>query len=120
MYQCVSRLRRLVHKRNTCNALCGAAHAAARTIPKEASMERFDFEQQDLAGWHSVAGQWGVEEMLGAPSGQRVLVQRATANAFNVIVAPPVSYTDVDVSVCFKPMAGREDASGGIVFRFAA
>jgi len=83
-------------------------------------MERFDFEQQDLAGWHSVAGQWGVEEMLGAPSGQRVLVQRATANAFNVIVAPPVSYTDVDVSVCFKPMAGREDASGGIVFRFAA
>jgi hypothetical protein len=26
---------------------------------------------------------------------------------------------DVDISVRFKPMAGREDASGGIVFRFA-
>jgi len=82
-------------------------------------MERFDFEQQRLEGWHSVAGQWLVEEMPGAPSGQRVLVQRAMENAFNVLVAPSASYTDVDVSVQFKPMAGREDASGGIVFRFA-
>jgi len=82
-------------------------------------MERFDFEQQGIEGWHSVAGQWRVEEMPGAPSGQRVLVQRATENAFNVIVAPSASHTDVDVSVQFKPMAGREDASGGIVFRFA-
>jgi hypothetical protein len=35
-----------------------------------------------------------------------------------VIVAPPGPYGDVDVSVKFKPMSGREDASGGIVFRF--
>jgi hypothetical protein len=35
-----------------------------------------------------------------------------------VIVAPPGPYTDVDVSMRFKPMSGREDASGGIVFRF--
>jgi hypothetical protein len=46
------------------------------------------------------------------------LVQRATDNAFNVIVAPGGPSTDVDVSVRFKPMSGREDASGGIVFRF--
>ncbi|MBI3626404.1 MAG: DUF1080 domain-containing protein, partial [Candidatus Rokubacteria bacterium] len=39
-------------------------------------------------------------------------------NAFNVIVAPGGPYTDVDVSVRFKPISGREDASGGIVFRF--
>ena len=83
-------------------------------------MERFDFAQQGLEGWHAVAGRWGVEDMPGAPSGQRVLVQRATENAFNVIVAPSGPYTDLDVSVHFKPMAGREDASGGIVFRFAA
>ena len=57
--------------------------------------------------------------MSGAPSGKRVLVQRAVENPFNVIVAPSALYTDVDVSVRFKPMAGREDASGGIVFRFA-
>jgi hypothetical protein len=82
-------------------------------------MECFDFQQQGIASWHAVAGQWGVEDMPGAPSGQRVLVQRATENAFNVIVAPSGPYADIDVSVRFKPMAGREDASGGIVFRFA-
>src|SRR5207245_11635086 len=53
-----------------------------------------------------------------APSGTRVLVQRATNNEFNVIVAP-TSYADVDVTMKFKPISGREDASGGIVFRFS-
>ena len=56
--------------------------------------------------------------MAGAPSGKKVLVQRATENAFNVIVAPGGPYGDVDVSMKFKPISGREDASGGIVFRF--
>ncbi len=34
-----------------------------------------------------------------------------------MIVAPGV-FGDVDVSVRFEPLSGREDASGGIVFRF--
>src|SRR5438105_2734019 len=45
--------------------------------------------------------------MPGAPSSQWVLVQRATENVFNVIVAPSGPYTDMDISVRFKPMAGR-------------
>jgi hypothetical protein len=57
--------------------------------------------------------------MPGVPEGKRVLVQRATGSAFNVIVAPPGPYTDVDVSTRFYPISGREDASGGIVFRYA-
>jgi hypothetical protein len=56
--------------------------------------------------------------MAGAPSGKKVLVQRATKNEFNVIVAPAGPFTDVDVSMKFKPISGRQDASGGIVFRF--
>jgi len=36
-----------------------------------------------------------------------------------VIVAPGGPYADVDVSARFKPMSGREDASGGLVFRFS-
>jgi hypothetical protein len=56
--------------------------------------------------------------MAGAPSGTRVVVQRALKNAFNVVVADAGPYRDVDVSVRFKPISGREDASGGIVFRF--
>jgi len=80
---------------------------------------RFDFEKKDLGGWQTVDGRWAIEDMAGAPSGQAVLVQRAVDNTFNVIVAPGGPYTDVDVSVRFKPISGAEDASGGIVFRFA-
>src|SRR5215510_15667556 len=94
------------------------AHAAELQVPEEAAMARFDFEQQGIEGWKTVDGQWVVEEMHGAPSGQRVLVQRATTNAFNMIVAPPGPYTDIDVSLRFKTMAGQEDASGAIVFHF--
>jgi len=85
----------------------------------DAAEAKLDFEAGGIDGWTTVAGQWVVEEMAGAPSGKRVLMQRATKNEFNVIVAPPGPFSDVDVSVKFKPIAGREDASGGIVFRFA-
>ncbi len=80
---------------------------------------KFDFEMAGIEGWSVVSGEWAVEDTPGAPSGKKALVQRATKNDFNVIVAPPGPFTDVDVSMKFKPMSGREDASGGIVFRFA-
>ncbi len=97
--------------------LVGAAlmvDAAELKLPSGILAERFDFGQKGLEGWRPVDGRWVVDEM----SGRRVLVQRAVENAFNVIVAPGGPYTDVDVSVRFKPISGREDASGGIVFRF--
>jgi hypothetical protein len=86
-------------------------------VPDNVPTTAFDFETTGIEGWSTVAGRWAVEDMAGAPSGKRVLVQRATTNEFNVIVAPG-SYADVDVSMKFKPISGREDASGGIVFRF--
>jgi 3-keto-disaccharide hydrolase len=88
-------------------------------LPEGTAVQTFDFEAAALDGWTTVTGQWTVEDMAGAPSGQRVLVQRATKNEFNVIVAPPGPYADVDDSVKFRPISGREDASGGIVFPFA-
>jgi 3-keto-disaccharide hydrolase len=87
-------------------------------LPDSVPVERVDFETKGIEGWTTVDGQWAIEDMAAAPSGKRVLVQRATGNAFNVIVAPFGPYADVDVSVRFKPISGREDASGGIVFRF--
>jgi 3-keto-disaccharide hydrolase len=87
-------------------------------VPDDVPAERFDFETKGVEGWTTVDGQWTVEEMDGAPSGKRVLVQRATKNEFNVIVAPPGPYGDADITMKFKPISGREDASGGIVFRF--
>jgi hypothetical protein len=89
------------------------------TMPGDTPELKFDFEAKGIEGWTTVTGQWAIEAMTGAPGGDKVLVQRATTNEFNVIVAPPGPYADVEVSMKFKPIAGREDASGGIVFRFA-
>jgi hypothetical protein len=87
-------------------------------VSNEVSEHTLDFEARGIEAWATVTGQWAVEDMADAPSGRRVLVQRATKNEFNVIVAPSGPYSDVDVSMKFKPISGKEDASGGIVFRF--
>jgi hypothetical protein len=97
-----------------------ATGLVAAAAGQSEAQTRFDFDARGLEGWTTVAGQWAIEAMAGAPSGKKVLVQRATRNAFNVIVAPPGPFTDVDVTVRFLPISGREDASGGIVFRFTA
>jgi len=107
----------------TVTALAMARHRAVAAAPVELKLpddvptQTYDFDSKGIEGWMTVAGQWAVEEMAGAPSGAKVLVQRATKNEFNVIVAP-TAYGDVDVTMKFKPISGRQDASGGIVFRF--
>jgi hypothetical protein len=93
------------------------AAPAELQVPDGVPTTTFDFDIRGTEGWTIGAGEWGIEEMAGAPSGRKVLVQRATKNEFNVIVAPE-SYAGVDIAVRFKPISGREDASGGIVFRF--
>jgi hypothetical protein len=107
--------RRKLLRGATCLGLA-TAMGGGPTMAAESEI-RFDFKQP-LDGWQTVAGQWGIEEMQGA-SGGRALVQRATNNAFNVIVAPAGPFTNVVASVRFKPISGREDASAGIVFRFS-
>jgi hypothetical protein len=93
--------------------------ASSRWPPARAAApeRRFDFSS-DIRDWQVVDGEWGVEDMPGAERG-KALVQRSTKNAFNVIVAPDGPWQNIDVSVRFKPISGREDASGGIVFRFS-
>src|SRR5215510_5086589 len=95
-----------------------AAAVEELRLPNDVPTEKFDFDSKGILGWTTVDGQWVVEDMPGAPVGKKVLMQKATKNAFNVIVAPAGPYTDVDVSVKFDPLSGKEDASGGIVFRF--
>lgn len=98
-------------------AALGAGMAASPARIGAAAEQRFDFTKP-LEGWQIVTGKWAIEA-TGDATGGPALLQRATDNTFNVIVAPGGPYGDVEVSVRFKPIAGREDASGGIVFRFA-
>jgi hypothetical protein len=101
------------------SATMGATIAIGDHLASPASaQEAYDFSKP-LDGWETVAGRWATEEVAGAAQGGRALVQRATDNEFNVIVAPGGPYDDVIVTMRFKPISGREDASGGIVFRFA-
>src|SRR5499433_3153709 len=95
-----------------------AAAVEELRLPNDVPTEKFDFDSKGIQDWTTLAGQWVVEDMAGAPVGKKVLMQKATKNAFNVIVAPSGPYMDVDVFVKFDPLSGKEDASGGIVFRF--
>jgi len=106
-------------RRHLITAAIGASMSIETGFARaQSSPLSFDFTKP-LDGWTIVSGQWAIEEVAGATREGRALMQRATANDFNVIVAPGGPYANVDVSVRFKPMSGREDASGGIVFRFA-
>src|SRR5258707_1456772 len=98
--------------------LWSCASTASRFAWSAGPDERFEFTKL-LDGWEIISGAWGIEEVAGAARDGRALVQRATNNKFNVILAPGGPHGDVDVSVRFKPISGSEDASGGIVFRFS-
>ncbi len=74
------------------------------------------------AGW--VAGatgsgkaRWAVEADATAPSAPHVLRQSGAA-AFPWCVKKDVSIADGFVEVKFKPIAGREDQAGGVVWRW--
>jgi hypothetical protein len=102
----------------TAAAIGASMSIGSRFARSQASALRLDFTKP-LEGWTTVSGKWAIEDVAGASQGGHALVQRATNNDFNVIVAPGGPYDIVDVSVRFKPISGREDASGGIAFRFA-
>lgn len=66
-----------------------------------------------LTDWDLVEGMWE-----GRGSGNAaVLAQTSTDRAFPVALWKRRQFSDVDVRVRFKPLSGKIDASGGIVFR---
>ena len=74
------------------------------------------------AGWRAgVTGrgspQWSVEADASAPSKPNVLKQ-AGSGTFPWCVRPDVSVADGYVEVRFKPLTGREDQAGGLVWRW--
>ena len=63
--------------------------------------------------WNFVAGQW----VRRASGGRQVLAQTAETQPWAVAILEDQKFADVDVSVRFRPISGKEDASGGIIFR---
>jgi hypothetical protein len=60
---------------------------------------------------------WAVETDASAPSGPNVLKQGGVAT-FPWCVKNNISTTDGTVEVKFKPVAGKEDQAGGVVWRW--
>ena len=67
-----------------------------------------DFEK-DNPKWNFAAGKWVRR------SG--VLAQTAETQPWAVAILEDRKFGDVDVTVKFRPISGKEDASGGIIFR---
>jgi hypothetical protein len=67
------------------------------------------------------APQWEIRRDLSAPTQPYVLAQVSTdptGNRFPLAILDSVQFRDGDVSVRLKPVAGRQDEAGGVVFRY--
>ena len=83
----------------------------------------FDMDSpgQAPAGWRAgVTGRgnpvWEVKQDPSAPSKPNVL-QQSGSGTFPWIVRPDVSAENGRVEVKFKPLAGKEDQAGGVIWR---
>lgn len=66
-------------------------------------------------------GAWIVQEDSTAPSGKQVLTQTSadgTSHRFPLCIYDNFTAKDVDVSVKFKPMAGKVDQAAGLMWRY--
>jgi len=71
------------------------------------------------AGFTVASRQWQVIEDAGAPTGAQVIAQLAKNpdDVFNVLLADDTEFTDLDLSVQLRAIAGRVDRGGGVVWR---
>src|SRR5215472_16634023 len=83
----------------------------AITAPERINMK--DDLGKDNPKWKFVTGQW-----VRRPSGGRqVLAQVVETQPWAVALLEEKKFDDVDVAVRFRPISGKEDASGGIILR---
>src|SRR5262245_5902202 len=83
----------------------------AITSPEKTAMK--DDLAKENPKWKFVAGKWTYR-----PSGGRqVLAQVAETQPWAVALLEDQKFDDVDATVRFRPISGKEDASGGIIFR---
>src|SRR5258705_4773997 len=83
----------------------------AITSPEKITMKE-DFAK-DNPTWKFVTGKWVRRTSAGLP----VLAQTVETQPWAVAILEDQKFDDLDVAVRFRPISGKEDASGGIIFR---
>jgi hypothetical protein len=71
-----------------------------------------DFEK-DNPKWKFATGKWERRKSGDAT----VLAQTAETQPWAVAILEDRKFADVDLTVRFRPVSGKEDASGGVIFR---
>ena len=83
----------------------------AITSPERTSMK--DDLGKENPKWKFVAGQW----TRRSSGGRQVLAQVAETQPWAVAILEDQKFDDVDATVRFRPISGKEDASGGVIVR---
>lgn len=90
----------------------------------------YDFEDAAVGklppGWTAAKGGkgdgsvWKIMADKTAPKGPKVIAQTAAGpnSLFNLCVADKTSFTDLDLTVSFKSVAGKKDQGGGPMWRY--
>jgi hypothetical protein len=83
-----------------------------RSVVEAQEKVKDDFESEN-SHWKFAAGKWERRKS----GGTTVLAQTAETQPWAVAILEDKKLADVDVTVRFRPISGKEDASGGIIFR---
>src|SRR5262245_2416709 len=97
----------------TASAFGAAPAAPGSTAAAQEKITMKDDFAKENPKWKFVAGQWVRRTSGGRP----VLAQTVETQPWAVAILEDQKLDDVDVTVRFRPISGREDASGGIIFR---
>jgi len=94
-----------------CNGKAPAEDTPRLSVAGQEKLKE-DFEKEN-PHWKFVAGTW--ERRKSGES--MVLAQTAETQPWAVAILEERKFSDLDVTVKFRPISGKEDASGGIIFR---
>jgi len=83
----------------------------AITAPERISMK--DDLGKENPNWKFMTGQW----VRRSSGGRQVLAQVVETQPWAVALLEEKKFDDVDVAVRFRPISGKEEASGGIILR---
>jgi 3-keto-disaccharide hydrolase len=110
------------------SAIAGASPSAAPSKPVAApassspgaSGRQWNFDTDPVgglpAGAQQFSGQWAVRAEPDAPSPPNALCQTGQAD-YPAVALDAGPYTDLTLVMRFKPISGKEDQAGGLIFR---